>query len=32
VERLAKNLKATVIVQHATEDFGKLPHFPDYWQ
>jgi len=32
VERLAKNLKATVVVQHATEDFGRLPQFPDYWQ
>jgi N-acyl homoserine lactone hydrolase len=32
VERLAKNLRATVVVQHATEDFGKLPQFPDYWQ
>jgi glyoxylase-like metal-dependent hydrolase (beta-lactamase superfamily II) len=32
IERLAKNLNATVFVQHSTEDFSTLPQFPEAWQ
>jgi N-acyl homoserine lactone hydrolase len=32
IERLAKNLNATVIAQHATEDSALLPRFPEAWQ
>jgi glyoxylase-like metal-dependent hydrolase (beta-lactamase superfamily II) len=32
VERLAKNLKATVIAQHSMEDFAVLPTYPEAWQ
>ncbi len=32
IERLAKNLNATVIAQHSTEDFTLLPKFPEAWQ
>jgi N-acyl homoserine lactone hydrolase len=30
VERIARTLKARVIVQHAPEDFASLPAFPAY--
>jgi N-acyl homoserine lactone hydrolase len=32
VERLAKNLKATVIAQHSIEDFESLPKYPEAWR
>jgi glyoxylase-like metal-dependent hydrolase (beta-lactamase superfamily II) len=32
IERLAKNLHATVIVQHSVEDAALLPAFPEAWQ
>jgi glyoxylase-like metal-dependent hydrolase (beta-lactamase superfamily II) len=32
IERIAKNLHATVVVQHSKEDYATLPKLPDYWQ
>jgi glyoxylase-like metal-dependent hydrolase (beta-lactamase superfamily II) len=32
IEKLAKNLHATVIVQHSVEDSALLPAFPEAWQ
>jgi glyoxylase-like metal-dependent hydrolase (beta-lactamase superfamily II) len=32
VERLARNLNATVIAQHSMEDFATLPKYPEAWQ
>jgi N-acyl homoserine lactone hydrolase len=32
IEKLAKNLHATVIVQHSMEDSALLPAFPEAWQ
>ena len=32
IEKLSRNLHATVIVQHAPEDFSLLPKFPEFWQ
>lgn len=32
IERLAKNLHATVIIQHSMEDSALLPAFPEAWQ
>jgi glyoxylase-like metal-dependent hydrolase (beta-lactamase superfamily II) len=29
---LAKNLRATVVIQHEERDIGKLPKFPDFAQ
>lgn len=30
IERVAKNLKATVVIQHEIKDLDKLPKFPKY--
>jgi len=32
IEHLAKNLKATLIIQHEAHDLDKLPVFPNYLQ
>jgi hypothetical protein len=29
IKEMAKNLKATVIIQHDPRDIGKLPTFPN---